>query len=638
MIESELIEDEIYHYVYNNIHKYILKYNKSYIYIRDNKHESGKFTNITNNLALIGNDIRLATSEEKHWLLECEKANKFINKEEALKSFNKPTELTSLPDKWCIKVEANCLPVEIYHWRLDSGHCGWFEEGYIDNTKYFSKHKLPYTEITLDQFKKWVLKEDSNKPEFIVGKWYKTEAGSYVKYKETVDGLFKSSEDIMYSKSILCIKPGSFGDITNTFKEISLEEIQQYLPDGHPDLISKTPDIQALLEEAKRRYSVGTKIKRITEDKEVIINGVPKIYDNGINVTVKNSNDAWLYHNGKWAEIVSEVASKQEYPLYVECIKRYGFAKIGTIYNTTDAIEAHELFAMNWKSVLIQYKHLNRLFKPSTKEAYDAQNVSKICDEIMEKVEGYSEIPERISFYVRYTKEFTEDLYNYLCDWSKLNSKGKIRGYSDTYQGLKSNTYYVFDNWGLNKKEYTINEYHYGVDNNRQGDKKELSITELKKFIGYKEPLLNTNSNNEEWTPKVGDWVVSLTDVLPYRVTGELLKISNIDSNKKFFYGKGVNCDLKVIRTEFRKALPHEIPVIINTVGSFYADPKHDLLSIPKSNGFNLTTIDHTSHFIEKQFGFDIEEPSNNNLLDTKINNIKSVSTELVEPSKLLLF
>ena len=33
------------------------------------------------------------------------------------------------------------------------------------------------------------------------------------------------------------------------------------------------------------------------------------------------------------------------------------------------------------------------------------------------------DVPERISFYVRYTKEFTEDLYNALWEWSKKNSE-----------------------------------------------------------------------------------------------------------------------------------------------------------------------------------------------------------------------
>lgn len=59
-------------------------------------------------------------------------------------------------------------------------------------------------------------------------------------------------------------------------------------------------------------------------------------------------------------------------------------------------------------------------------------------------------IPERISFYVKYTKEFTEDLYNALWEWSKKNSEFSPRGYADSYEGLKVNKFYIFDNWTLN--------------------------------------------------------------------------------------------------------------------------------------------------------------------------------------------
>lgn len=104
-------------------------------------------------------------------------------------------------------------------------------------------------------------------------------------------------------------------------------------------------------------------------------------------------------------------------------------------------------------------------------------------------------VPEHLSFYVRYTEGFTEDLFNALREWCKDNSKGKERGYSDSYEGLKKHRYYFFDNWGLRGTEYSpeaiVDIYCYGVDNNRQSCEKEYSVEEVKKLIGYVEPVVS---------------------------------------------------------------------------------------------------------------------------------------------------
>lgn len=114
--------------------------------------------------------------------------------------------------------------------------------------------------------------------------------------------------------------------------------------------------------------------------------------------------------------------------------------------------------------------------------------------------ESETKIPERISFYVRYTPEFTEDLYNSLMEWSRSNCNGVVRGYNDSYIGLQEGGFFLFDNYGLNYQSYneTPNKMSYGVDNNRQGCKEEFSVERVKEFINYVEPIKQKQMNVNE--------------------------------------------------------------------------------------------------------------------------------------------
>ena len=111
------------------------------------------------------------------------------------------------------------------------------------------------------------------------------------------------------------------------------------------------------------------------------------------------------------------------------------------------------------------------------------------------------DVPERISFYVKYTEEFTEDLYNALWEWSKKNSEFSPRNFAESYEELKIHKFYIFDNWTFNCHGIygndRIHKYSYGVDNNKQNCEEEYSIEQVKKLICYKEP-------NVEFIP--GKW------------------------------------------------------------------------------------------------------------------------------------
>ncbi|MFA5634156.1 MAG: hypothetical protein WC973_03320, partial [Candidatus Dojkabacteria bacterium] len=72
-----------------------------------------------------------------------------------------------LPEKWCIKVQENSCPEVVREWRQALlKYCGdWLDSGYIcGDTGYHTgstkDFPMGYTEITLEQFKKYILKEE----------------------------------------------------------------------------------------------------------------------------------------------------------------------------------------------------------------------------------------------------------------------------------------------------------------------------------------------------------------------------------------------------------------------------------------------------------------------------------------------
>lgn len=123
------------------------------------------------------------------------------------------------------------------------------------------------------------------------------------------------------------------------------------------------------------------------------------------------------------------------------------------------------------------------------------------CNEFNHKPDFTSEyLTNRISFFVKYTEEFTEDLYNDAFNFAKDNLLGKPRGMDDSYEGLKSYGYFLYDSFGLNNfvSKVLISNVKklqsYGVDNNQQGITKEITIQELKEFINYKPKSMEKES------------------------------------------------------------------------------------------------------------------------------------------------
>lgn len=144
-----------------------------------------------------------------------------------------------------------------------------------------------------------------------VGTWYKSKMGNYFKFKEFKNNYFHSSEKIF--DKIWLVAGGWDWEVgwIKELTEVSLSEIQQYLPDGHVDKIKKEEPVD-LLAEAKRRYPVGSKFKCPNSNKSEFDSNYDtksdtwtvttyKSITHGTNLCIHSGN-GYLYFKGRWAK------------------------------------------------------------------------------------------------------------------------------------------------------------------------------------------------------------------------------------------------------------------------------------------------------------------------------------------------
>lgn len=102
--------------------------------------------------------ISKANFSERLWLDKCIAAGKFIPKEEALKEKE-----FVLPEKWCIKISKENIGICQKHNVLNKYYNYDYTIGAYYGNKMGGDYKIPEntTEITFEQFKKYVLKEET---------------------------------------------------------------------------------------------------------------------------------------------------------------------------------------------------------------------------------------------------------------------------------------------------------------------------------------------------------------------------------------------------------------------------------------------------------------------------------------------
>lgn len=248
--------------------------------------------------------------------------------------------------KWVLKEEpiAEKLPTvvelvagEIYSFSWNGEHDYTFKKGIdkaIDKDSYYSffiepnyeqyKHFIrPATSeekqwletcislnkfVTLEESKRLSTNNVEEKLKFEVGKFYQIETiyNWIVKCKSLNDNLlvpewYYDMEDKSFNED-----NGNWNlKWVKLIKELSLEEIQQYLPKGHKEIIM---DKDELLAKAKRDYPIGTKIKSAYNNTILDITDDRFKWDEFRNWIHSN---AVVYNQSKWAEIISKPEVKE---------------------------------------------------------------------------------------------------------------------------------------------------------------------------------------------------------------------------------------------------------------------------------------------------------------------------------------
>lgn len=187
----------------------------------------------------------------------------------------------------------------------------------------------------------------NNKTDFIVGKWYKINSGNqplhleekgwYCKFKNYQSNSIKCLEYI-HNKEL--ISNGNFNNNgSHKFTLLTdLSEIQQYLPDNHPDKIVKQPDLNELLEYAKKYYPIGTKHSGFKGNNVYIVNSSDLYFENGNIYDKTRQGCIYNLKNNKWAEIVEPVKLveiKSKYQIAAEeALEKFKDIQIGDEYIT----------------------------------------------------------------------------------------------------------------------------------------------------------------------------------------------------------------------------------------------------------------------------------------------------------------
>ena len=375
-------------------------------------------------------------------------------------------------------------------------------------------------------------------PKFEVGKWYKIFDQWYAKFKT----IHRQGTFWQYNESIT--SKGNYDNISHniTMSDINaglkielltdLSEIQQYLPDGHPDKIKpmeinefKKGDYIVIVSGRKNcKHVVDNFIyKQITKSNALFAEidnfGTPH---RTTSVQIDNTLDKWRYATPE--EIAEynklgkpyDVTTLNNNPEYLECIENSIDITLGKIYKVISSSENRftikdDVSTNTWSVNILQCKS----FKPSTKEAYDRQ-------ELLE--EAKRRYPVGTKFKLAHD-----------------SSKQSYVKHANYFWGTSNNIYCAQHSSGNDFDNFTYNGCIYS-----EGKWAEI-ISETK---------------SEEWKPQIDDWVVRLNFEHLGIKEGQVCQIYEIDTlctNQPRLKGQNVKEGSHSI-DNLRKALPNEIP------------------------------------------------------------------------------
>ena len=288
---------------------------------------------------------------------------------------------------------------EIYYEDMGNGntYISLYKEGENHNNIYIQVNRKTFNKtgagvklqnvkrLAIDEEKAWLnycIKEDKfveyeefmkvYKPQFIVGQWYKNIGNPEVYIAPFVgieNGKWVSNEKKEYIyKNNYRVDAAPY--ISKNFKNatlIDIQEIQEFLPQDHPD---KQLDIKQIQEECKRRFPIGCKFKCANTKNESILRQDEIVYEINDSYIYASGGQGCLYYKGKYAELIETL--EMIIPEYVEYVN--------TLYKGT-IVKVEDWCCGSYCKVIFYngnkeqpFKHL---VKYSTKSAYDLQNLKQ---------------------------------------------------------------------------------------------------------------------------------------------------------------------------------------------------------------------------------------------------------------------
>lgn len=209
---------------------------------------------------------------------------RFATKEEIKRVPEKESELSSLPEKWCIKIinEEICNYVNKngsyppYGWPGNKGNYAHFPS--IDGLTTCDIIESGYTQISYEEFKKWVLNKEKSmnkkEPILIDGEWYDVDLGKFGEwiYQYRPDGDKKLSNYKAVSKKSNAIFTygyvSSNSDIVS-IKKADMKEVHKYFPVTEVEWKPQIGEYVAMIKAGGWGYDPGNNgcIGKITEVK-----------------------------------------------------------------------------------------------------------------------------------------------------------------------------------------------------------------------------------------------------------------------------------------------------------------------------------------------------------------------------------
>lgn len=218
-------------------------------------------------------------------------------------------------------------------------------------------------------------------------------------------------------------------------------------------------------------------------------------------------------------------------------------------------------------------------------------------------------IPEEKKEFNRnfYVEVKSQEEYEKVCKW--LKDKGEENIYKESYlEGFRENLFFDGNSW---------------------------SLVSYFPFLPLKTPS-ELGIEEDKWIPKVGDWVVVLESDTYYVncEKGKAQQINKIRGGDKLPYELKFSHGGTNTYSKIRKALPHEIPSLINSSNSNIYNTINtnnplfeDLLYPSKGLLKGNIPISMDNNYLKSD---ELYNPKKSNILDTYIKPIKSISINLI--------